>query len=235
MKSNNKIEQKICFNCLFKPLQLNNEILKIDDLIIYSKEKDTAFGLYEEIFIEKVYDMPINNCNNILDLGGNVGLSSIRFSKIYPNANIITYEPSNLAYYYLNKNLKENNISNVKTVNKAVLDYNGLINFDVNTVNCGNNIFNNCDTKAFCVTINDVINSKIDLLKMDIEGSEYRILDNLIKNDKIKLIRNMVIEFHTINESNFIKYILELSKYYDFKVTRNCDNWIVIQCMEKKL
>lgn len=233
MKSNNRIEQKILFTNLFKPLMSNKGSINFDDLIIYTAEKDTAFGLYEEIFIEKVYDMPIKDCKSILDLGGNVGFSVIKFSKLYPNSEIITYEPSTLAYNYLRKNLYMNKIYNVISFNKAVLDCNEEISFDINTINAGNSIFNTSKTKILCVDINDIIKNKIDLLKMDIEGSEYKILDSLIRNNKLKLIRNMVIEFHTINESNFMKYMIILSNYYTFKVTRNCDNWIVIQCMEK--
>ena len=42
----------------------------------------------------------------------------------------------------------------------------------------------------------DYIKGKIDLLKINIEGGEYEVLENLIENDLIKNIDNIQIQFH---------------------------------------
>ena len=49
------------------------------------------------------------------------------------------------------------------------------------------------------------INNHIDLLKMDIEGAEKEVLMELEKEDKLKYIKNIVIECHNSNVSDILK------------------------------
>ena len=59
------------------------------------------------------------------------------------------------------------------------------------------------------------INSKNNLLKIDIEGSEYEILDDIFKQSS--KINMLIIEFHWINKNkkNFIASIKKLKKNFD--------------------
>lgn len=60
-----------------------------------------------------------------------------------------------------------------------------------------------------------IIKSKNNLLKIDIEGSEYEIIDDIIKNNlKINML---IIEFHWINDNKkkFINSIKKLKKRFD--------------------
>ena len=40
------------------------------------------------------------------------------------------------------------------------------------------------------------INEPVDLLKVDIEGSEMRVMKNLLEKDKLKFIKHMYFEYH---------------------------------------
>ena len=68
------------------------------------------------------------------------------------------------------------------------------------------------------ITLNSILNkiyNKKNLLKIDIEGSEYEIIDDIIKHNlKIKML---IIEFHWINKNNklFIKSLKKLKKQFD--------------------
>ena len=68
------------------------------------------------------------------------------------------------------------------------------------------------------ITLNSILNkiyNKKNLLKIDIEGSEYEIIDDIIKHNlKIKML---IIEFHWINKNNklFIKSFKKLKKQFD--------------------
>ena len=46
------------------------------------------------------------------------------------------------------------------------------------------------------VRLSHFIESSVDLLKIDVEGAEWKIIDDLISSGKIHLIRNMIIEYH---------------------------------------
>jgi FkbM family methyltransferase len=74
---------------------------------------------------------------------------------------------------------------------------------------------------------------KINLLKLNIEGGEYELLDRLIECDLIKIIDNIQVQFHDINKDSYL-HVLKIreslknthkSTYsYDFV----WENWIKI-------
>jgi FkbM family methyltransferase len=74
---------------------------------------------------------------------------------------------------------------------------------------------------------------KIDLIKINIEGAEFELLERLIEKDKIKFISNLQIQFHYEDENSEFKMISiqkELSKTH--KITYQFDfiweNWELI-------
>ncbi len=87
---------------------------------------------------------------------------------------------------------------------------------------------------TYDITLNSIlkkIHNKKNLLKMDIEGSEYKVIDHIINHhSKIKML---VIEFHWINKNKnlFIKSVKKLKKKFDiihihannYKLMKNTD------------
>lgn len=74
----------------------------------------------------------------------------------------------------------------------------------------------NCDSEEFCTLddiFKDLIEQKDVFLKIDIEGSEYRLLDSLIENQS--RISGLAIEFHDVD--------LHLAKIIDFIKRFNLD------------
>ena len=55
-------------------------------------------------------------------------------------------------------------------------------------------IQDNLEIKVEAVGIQDLLNEKIDLLKMDIEGMEYEVIRNM--GSSIRNVANMIIEVH---------------------------------------
>jgi FkbM family methyltransferase len=95
-----------------------------------------------------------------------------------------------------------------KTYNYTVLDYKGKATLGVN--NGEASVFHkNPDDKVVltdCIAawqIFDIIGHiKIDLLKINVEGAEYCILNNLHLHDKIKDINEIQVQFHTLKNYN---------------------------------
>ena len=60
---------------------------------------------------------------------------------------------------------------------------------------------------------------QVDLLKLNVEGAEYEILDNLISNNLLGKVKTLLIQFH-LNQS------IDYSKYKSLKKknlkTNNC-------------
>jgi len=64
------------------------------------------------------------------------------------------------------------------------------------------------------------ITGPIDLMKMDIEGGEGIVLGELVESGKLKLIREMVFEYHynPSNEQNKLSYIVNVLEENDFSL-----------------
>jgi FkbM family methyltransferase len=100
--------------------------------------------------------------------------------------------------------LLENNVHNipgVSVVNVAVGDHHGEIPFysAIQHSLLGSTSPLRGGAEAVTVTsipISDLINEPLDLLKMDIEGSEGKAFSDLESSGKIRLIREMLIEYH---------------------------------------
>ena len=58
----------------------------------------------------------------ILDCGANVGLASLYFKRLYPQARITAYEADPDIYQCLRNNLRRNGASDVETIQAAGVD-----------------------------------------------------------------------------------------------------------------
>lgn len=127
----------------------------------------------------------ISSIKFIVDAGSNIGLSSIFFSRYFPEATILAIEPDETNYIQQNENILLNKIDNRVTSLKRALWINNSDNLILdNSFRDGNhwsrfvrksNGLNNIYIKT--ITIEDIINrysksNRIDILKMDIEGAE---------------------------------------------------------------
>ena len=168
-------------------------------------DKANLFLLFQDIFLKRIYEMLLDNERpTILDCGGNIGLSVLYFKSLYPDSKILVFEPHPAFFQTLKKNIENNNLSNVIAYQKAVSDETGSINFFLNdqdnpgSLNMG--IIQREDN-AGCISVEaDMLSSymteDIDLLKLDIEGAEEKVLIDLYRTGKLKSIRNIACEFH---------------------------------------
>jgi FkbM family methyltransferase len=102
---------------------------------------------------------------------------------------IYAFEPLTDNYNLLIENIKLNNLKNIILIKKAVCNINGkrkLFAYKKDSV--GPSFHKHLDGHPFtvdCITLNDLIKSeklkKIDLIKLDCEGSEYEIIYNFLK------------------------------------------------------
>jgi FkbM family methyltransferase len=67
----------------------------------------------------------------ILDCGANIGMATLFFKWLYPNARIDAFEPDPKTFQLLENNVKQNHLTNVATHNCALWDIDGKIDFFV--------------------------------------------------------------------------------------------------------
>lgn len=132
-----------------------------------------------------------------------MGMSILFYKFIYPESEIIGFEPDIYAHKVLSKNVSENNLTNTTVHQKALTDKDGKIDFFYdpdNTSALHMSIMEERESKSKvevdCTTLSKYIGKPVDFLKLDIEGAETLVIEDLDKNDKLKLIQQMVIEYH---------------------------------------
>ena len=196
------------FKLALKPLVSQSSRVKSTsflDLKITFFDYPDLQQLFSEIFIQNNYFFSATSINPfIIDCGSNIGISILYFKKLYPQAKIIGFEPSSECFNVLTKNITDNNISQVTLHKKALSNKNGFCYFFDTTVGNGAlnaSILSDKETqqqspKVVTARLSDFIVQPVDLLKIDIEGAERMVLEELDQSGKIHWIKEMVIEYH---------------------------------------
>jgi FkbM family methyltransferase len=137
----------------------------------------------------------------VLDLGANIGYYTLLFARLVGDSGkVIAFEPDPGNFNLLRKNLHANGYRNVILHNKAVADSNGTLRLHLCEENKGDHrLYDSGDDRSSIavetITIDDAIAGvadRVDLIKMDIQGSEPRALrgmqKTLARNPNVKLI-----------------------------------------------
>lgn len=155
-----------------------------------------------------------------LDLGCHNGQSVIdffngKFGSINPSgAFCFAFDPLNT---YLDEWRKITKDYNVLFINKAVSDHNGIVKFSKRSDDVKSSIMpeKNCFNDGImmeveCLDISNLVNNLHDIvMRMDIEGAEYLVLDKLIKTGAIKNIVYLEVEWHAHKFNEDKKLIFE--------------------------
>ena len=131
----------------------------------------------------------------IVDIGTNVGIFSWYAQKLYPNAEIVGFEPNPLAWKYAIRNVPSAHISNA-----AVGAAEGFISLhtteDWRLSKVTQSEYGNVKLMSFEKII-CALPAEVDLLKMDCEGAEWEILQNTKAFCRVHRIH---MEYHLVNQ-----------------------------------
>jgi len=142
----------------------------------------------------------------VVDIGSNIGYYSILEMKVLcENGLVINIEPFPKNFLYLLKNIRLNNVNaNFRVINAAISDFVGSAKM---IFNGGSNwcriLEGDHDADKFQIVTVDVFKGdelfksfdKINLIRMDVEGHEYRVINgfyNVIRRD----LPDLFIEIH---------------------------------------
>ena len=157
-----------------------------------------------EVFLDRDYDFPVrDNVKYIVDAGANIGLASIFFANKYPDAKIIAIEPEKENFLLLKRNAQP--YSQIIPVNAALWRSSGSIKLvDPGrgehgfTTAEGSTADDDCDEQVASLSMDDLMKTygiaHIDLLKVDIEGSEKEVFE--AADGWIDRVSVIVIELH---------------------------------------
>lgn len=171
------------------------------------------FVVFEQIFIKEEYQQAIQQHFEspwIVDAGANIGCTTVYFKIAYPSAKILAIEADPDNFILLKENLALNDFDDVQSLSAALWFENGTVNISRNFKD-GRNWAIHVDDKGQTQVISKTLQTifkdyslgSIDILKMDIEGSEQPIF---IRDETLPELLGMTkcvaIEVHS--ENNFI-------------------------------
>jgi FkbM family methyltransferase len=163
-------------------------------------------ALLNEIFFNEEYLLPTTHIKNsnplILDCGSNIGISILYWKHKFSNPKIIAFEPFENFYNFIKLNTSANNID-VQIENVALGRDNSNISFFSDNENLTTGSLTRSRGGKYEYIVPQRKLSKyieefeyIDLIKMDIEGSEVEVLNDLFINKQIIKCKLYIIEYH---------------------------------------
>jgi FkbM family methyltransferase len=157
--------------------------------------------LLMELFIQESYKGCDPAPATVLDLGSNIGMSILLFKSLWPECSVVGVEASPDSFAILEQNVR--GLSSVAVMNRAVSDQSGEVTFysvPGSLVGSTNKLRGRGDaTLVKAVPLSEFITGPLDLLKIDIEGSEITAFAELEASEKMPLISQMIVEYHHHN------------------------------------
>ena len=175
---------------------LNNE-----DIAIYTSANSyiewtiLSTGTYEDE-INKLIRLSLKNGNNALDIGGNIGLQSIRMSQCAGcNGKIYAFEPLAYLQEKFKRNAELNHADNITLLPFALSDIAGDAEFAINKNSWNQGTFSlngkneGGEKQQVIIKVGDDVAEvqnlqSLALIKIDVEGFEYQVIKGLTQTLK---------------------------------------------------
>lgn len=191
------------------PGKIRSHKLFNHDFYFYSAT-ELLHGL-KEIFVENIYQQKLPADAYILDCGANIGMSVIYLKNQFPEARIIAFEPDETNFNLLTKNIHSFGFSNVELRKEAVWNEQTTLLFS-NESSMGSKVEKSANEKTIKVSatrLRDFIDRKVDFLKIDIEGAENVVLEDIA--DRLHFVNNMFLEYHgTFSQNGELTRMIEI-------------------------
>lgn len=194
---------------------------------------DCLFQNYAEIFVEKKYDFLFEDkLSTVLDIGANAGIFCKLFLEKGVNK-VYAFEPNQDAL--TNLNYLASKEPNLKVIEKAVHTNEKDLKFYITPNNTTIGSINKFHIEQENVKVEEIIVptitlknfikqeklNKIDLIKIDIEGAEYDIIENL-EDEIFNITDKFLIEWHDNTKEQLNKLVLKL-KSKGYSITKTFD------------
>lgn len=216
-------------------------------------ESTEEFFILEEVFIRNDYKFKSSNEAVVIDIGANIGISSLYFSTLDNVKSIYSFEPVLDSFKQATYNLElNNNISKVATIKNIGLGkevreetfiYNkktkgntgvrGLLSstMSVNPDNENRLVY----IKNASIELKPILKTHPNnaiVIKMDCEGGEYEIMNDLDNSGLLKDIDIMMLEWHDRGASE-IEEILIKNNFTIFSRTLSDNAGLIHACKSR--
>lgn len=180
---------------------------KVGKYEIWYENSEEFYELKKEIFSENCYYLELEKADPVIvDAGAHIGMTVVYFKMLFPKSRIIVFEPVEANFALLKKNVEENQLENVELYQSVVAPKSGILRIHepvgegawksgAGIIPKGwKGIQTNHEIKVEAVGIQEILQDKIDIFKMDIEGMEYEIIRNT--GPFMRNVKTWIMEVH---------------------------------------
>ena len=200
---------------------------------IYLRNNTSDVPTFYQVFYRLDYELDYTDVPEVIvDCGANIGLSTVFFKNKFPNSKIIAVEPEESNYQLLLQNIDGYN--DIYPLKKGI--WNKKTNLTVENIGLGNWGFvvkeaNFEDEKTIkAVSIDEIMRmynlEYIDILKIDIEGSEKELFD--LNSEKwLPYIKCIIVELHDRFKEGCSESFYKAIEKYEFNMSHSGENIII--------
>ena len=184
--------------------------------------------LWEKKLID-IYKQFTNEDSIALDIGANLGSHTVGMSLLC--GEVYAFEPQKKIFNLLKKTIEYNSLDNVKLYNNVVSNHNDEVDFK--NTGCGKGgemkyrqLLKGEITKERCLTIDSLNLPVCDIIKIDVEGGEFNVLEGAIET--IYRCKPVIILETWKTKRNMLKLVKFTTDFnYSFKYISS-DNYLLI-------
>jgi len=173
--------------------------------------------------VAEAFKAHVRPAATVYDIGANYGMHTLLLSRLVgANGLVYAFEPNPLIARSLREQLDLNKLVNVKTVEQALSNETGEAWFQVDESSATGHLSQERGSfRVEVTTLDDFVfrdgHKPPDLLKVDIEGAESRMLKGgMIVLERFRPV--MIIELHNPTEDKAVGEILEEYNYRAFRI-----------------
>jgi FkbM family methyltransferase len=187
---------------------------------------------FRQVFVFNEYDFPVSvEPKFIIDGGSNVGLAAIYFANKFPKATIVSIEPESSNFTLLKENTER--YPNIHPIQSGLWSISTLLRVkDIGLGNWGYIVeeTDQEDKDTFrAISISDIMKqfgvSEIDILKLDVEGSEKEIFTRNYR-EWLPKTRVLVVELHDRLKEGCSRALFSALLEYKFSVEQKGENLV---------
>ena len=168
------VDGDFAFHCCYERARMTFFLQKPMDIAV----------LYEVFVLKEYVKFPPSKPATIFDLGAHFGDTALFYSAVFPNAKIYSFEPSPDSYKRL---VKHSEGTNIMPVEAAIGADDGKVSLNLQKSSLGHSLISregDCEridikTRSLASFCSERNIRTIDILKFDVEGAEFEILENL--------------------------------------------------------
>lgn len=193
----------------------------------------------------QIFENQLKKDQTVLDLGANIGYYSLLArSKVGPNGKIFSFEPSEENVSLIKKSIAENRFTNIIVVEAAVSDNDGYSELFLSPFyksehslfeyNYSSGEHKGNKKKIKLVSIDSFLEKtgdlRVDIIKMDVEGSEKKSLDGMKKTIEFNKRLTLITEFWP---QGFVNAGIESKEFLEILISSGFNLYHIDEFLQK--